>query len=237
MDAEQVTGEIADWQMAFRWLAAHELGTAVGLYVPVQEQFLRQRTKTLDILFNLLPRAEAFRFPEVVSAWASRFRGQTEVSLVQLRQTAREILTEKNDPQGADDLWQRAIQLSQWSVDVPAVPLQQSESSPDISPQGQRHCAEGLFRWFRELRSSPHWNTLPGIVPGEANRPLDEVYVDLHAIEESEVVQNGDVESGGRDLQAGRGPRPLTITVETMVTRTIERCIVVGDPGSEKRLL
>lgn len=235
MDAEQVTGEIADWQMAFRWLAAHEL--AVGLYVPVQEQFLRQRTKTLAILFNLLPRAEAFRFPEVITAWAFRFRGQTEVSLAQLRQTAREILTEKNDPQGADDLWQRAIQLSHWSVDVPGVPLQQSECPPDISQQGQRHCAEGLFRWFRELRSSPHWNTLPGIVPGEANRPLDEVYVDLHAIEESEVVQNGDVESGGRDLQAGRGPRLLTITVETMVTRTIERCIVVGDPGSGKSTL
>lgn len=238
MKEEDIVPKRADWEMAFRWLAANELGTATVDPIPEQDQFLRQRIKTLAILFNLLPRTEVDRLPEIVIRWIERFGSQLTVSMTQLRQVAREVLTVWKEQESAelDDLWIRAVQFSRCHLkSTEAIP--DPKKTPPASVEGQRKCAEGLLRWFRELKSNPQWNTLPGTVPGDADRPLSEVYVELFAIEDSEVIQRDESEPGRRAFSLDRAHGVHAISVDTMIARTLERCVVVGDPGSGKSTL
>jgi hypothetical protein len=224
----------AVWERAFHWLAANELGIDSDLVIPDDEHCLRQRTKTLAILFDLLPRMDVERLPELIAAWAEHFGDQATVPLAPLKRVARGILTRRADPKSTDDLWQRAVQFSRGPSDA-AVVIPESTERPEASIAGQRQCAEGLLRWFQELQLNPEWNTLPGALPGDADRPLSEVYVELLAIEESEVTQPDDAESGKRASRREQGIP--AIGVETMIARTLERCVVVGDPGSGKSTL
>lgn len=226
----------AAWEQAFRWLAANELGAVTGDAVPRQDRFLRHRTKTLAILFNLVPRSEAERLPEIIAAWVDRFGHDVTVPLPQLKKVARDVLIPRVDQETAkaNELWQRAVQFSHWQIDPVAANPEPAETLA-FSVEGQRKCAEGLLRWFHELKSNPEWNTLPGAIPGDADRPLGEVYVELLAIEDSEVIQCDETESGRRISSLDRGVHATS--VETMIARTLERCVVVGDPGCGKSTL
>ena len=68
MNRREVVPQRVDWERAFRWLAAIELGSVSVVEIPESDEFLHQRTKTLVILFNLLPRSEADLIPQVIAA-------------------------------------------------------------------------------------------------------------------------------------------------------------------------
>lgn len=238
MKEEEVTPARADWEKAFCWLAANELGTVADHLIPDQDDFLRQRTKTLAILFNLIPRTEVERLPEIIAAWCERFGNQLTVPLIQLRQVARDVLTGLGHQESADsdELWQRALQFSRCQTGSTAA-IPNPNETPASSVDGQRQCAEGLLRWFHELKSNPEWNTLPGAISGDADRPLSDVYVELFAVEDSEVIQREGADAGKRTSSLDHERGAHSISVETMIARTLERCVVVGDPGSGKSTL
>lgn len=236
MNRREVVPQRVDWERAFRWLAAIELGSVSVVEIPESDEFLHQRTKTLVILFNLLPRSEADLIPQVIAAWADRFFGHEEVSLLLLRQSAREVLKSNETVQQSDELWHRAVRLSRLST-VPPDPSLVSPETSAVSPLSQQKCAEGLLRWFHELKMNPQWNTLPGAVPGEADQPLNDVYVELFTIEDSDAIQQEGAESGRRSSRWIRDSSAPAISVDAMIGRTLERCVVVGDPGSGKSTL
>ncbi len=68
MKEEEAASARGDWEQAFHWLAASELGAVTGHAIPEQDDFLRQRTKTLAILLNIIPRTEVERLPENIAA-------------------------------------------------------------------------------------------------------------------------------------------------------------------------
>ncbi len=235
MDVEAGDLPRAAWETTFRWLAAHELGSATAVEVPGDDQFLRERTKTLALLWNLLARSEIDGLPQIIAAWNQQFGPEHSVPLPQLRRVAREVLSKTVEKTDVDELWQRAVMLSH-SGSHPASNLPPPIMNKDLPENRQRCCAEGLLLWFRELQSNPLWNTLPGIIPGEADRPLADVYVELFAVEEADVVQQDGMEASRRSWQ-GPGTTAPAINVESMIARTLERCVVVGDPGSGKSTL
>ncbi len=151
---------------------------------------------------------------------------------------ARDVLTGTVHQETADgdDLWQRALQCSRWQTGLTTA-IPEPNETPASSVDGQRKCAEGLLRWFHELKSNPEWNTLPGAIPGDADRPLSDVYVELFAVEDSEVIQRDETDPGKRSSSLDRERGVHAISVDTMIARTLERCVVVGDPGSGKSTL
>lgn len=223
------------WEQAFRWLAAHECAQTAVVEAPLEDQFLRDRTKTLAVLSNLLSHSDVDGLPKIIAAWNEKFGAELRVPLSELRRVAREALSIADDDLDVDDLWQRAVRLSQ-GAGQQSVLLPRRQADTNVPNEFKRSCAEGLQRWFRELQTNPLWNTLPGILPGEPDRPLTDVYVELFAVEDAEVVQQDGIEAGKRSWPPSPARLPA-IDVESMAARTLERCVIVGDPGSGKSTL
>jgi hypothetical protein len=236
---ELVIPEKSAWQQAFRWLSAIELADAASWPGSDQDDVLRERTKTLAILFNILPRSEAQRLSSVISIWVTRFGIQPNVPLIELRRVAREVLSGREDSDESEDLWERAVQLSRWPVEPPPLSSVPKKVEAGAVTEGRQFCAAGLLNWLRDLQTNPRWNTLPGIVPGESPRPLADVYVELSAIDDFEVIESDERAKSGTEPRTGQSSlsKCSAISVEAMIARTIERCIVVGDPGSGKSTL
>jgi hypothetical protein len=226
----------SDWERAFRWLAAIELGSANAVEVPDSDEFLCLRTKTLVILFNILPRTEMDRLPQLIVAWNTAFANQDEVSLSELRHVGRKLALTRDGQEGGDALWQKAVRFSRLP-EVAAAELSDMPSSAPVSPEGPKKCAEGLLRWFQELKSNPYWNTLSGVVPGESDQLLEEVYVELFAIDDTDAVQQVGAEFGTSSVRRNCNASSPSISMDSMVARILERCVIVGDPGSGKSTL
>jgi hypothetical protein len=236
---ELVKLEKSAWQQAYRWLSALELVDEASWSAPEQDDVVRERTKTLAILFNILSRSEAQWLSSVISVWVTQFGIQSKVPLIELRRAARKVLSGRDDLDESEDLWQRAMRLSRWQVGLPPIPSVSQGGKAGSVADGKRFCAAGLLNWLRDLQTNPRWNTLPGIVPGESPRPLADVYVELSAVDDFEVIESNERAKSGEESRPGN--RSLSkcsaISVEAMIARTIERCILVGDPGSGKSTL
>jgi hypothetical protein len=228
----------AVWSRAFDWLRAVELDGHDLESALVSGVGLRERVKTLAVLFDLLPRSEIGRLSDVVTAWNQQFGEQSNVPLVELRRVARDVVAVRDNKHQEGDLWQRAAKLSRWRPDV--VPLAKLPvSSSEVTDTDRKCCTEGIAAWLRELQENPQRRSIPGVIPGEADRPMSDVYVELLAVEDGDVVSTDESNSvariRGRQNRAAEHSPP--ITTEAMISRTVERCVVIGDPGSGKSTL
>src|SRR5579871_1705599 len=228
---------------AFGVLASAELGRRPEWNGPVDDRALRSRVEALTLLFDLIPRSELSRLDAVLSAWSRDFPGAEPVSAKQLRASARRALSMGQDGQlvssGKEERFQRAAALLRLrSHGASSPPL--SRLSPEwTDAEAQSQCAWGLGTWLELSTQDERWTRLAAIVPGDAPMEMRQVYVELNVIPTEEL--RADAIAQITKLQ--RLPRQrLTseygvMSAASMVARTLERCIVIGEPGSGKSTL
>lgn len=235
--------EFEPLRKAFGLLASAELGR-IPDWCPGDSKRLRTRVNALVQLMDILPRNELGRLDEVIRGWNARFDGDAATSGDELRRIAREIL---RTPSGeSDSLLVResnlrrammAIRLPNSGVTTQAMPLSASELVDDI--EAERLCAFGLSTWLSQLGDNPRWTHVPPIVPGEARIPIENIYVDLYAISDPDIVADDPRGYESWSRISGRrlsGAYPV-VSALTMISRTLERCVVIGEPGSGKSTL
>jgi WD40 repeat protein/nucleoside phosphorylase/energy-coupling factor transporter ATP-binding protein EcfA2 len=211
----------------FCLLAAAESGLWPDWTGPAQPLSLRRRVETLALLFDIIPRAEMAGLDEVLADWAIRFPKSEHVPPEQLRYAARAVLTlaeasMASAPPAADPRADSAVSASDTGV-----------------VEAARELQAALSVWKRSVQNDRRWTHLPAFVPGEPAARIDEVYVELHAVSEHDVSEdlNADSERATRVSRRLLADRQPVVGVPTMVARTLERCVVVGEPGSGKSTL
>ena len=99
--------------------------------------------------------------------------------------------------------------------------------------------ARGLRTWFDQLETDRRWTHLPAVVPGEVATEIETVYVELFAIADRDVVDLKRLSGSAFRRQSTRksaGEYPV-LSAPSMVARTLQRCVVLGEPGSGKSTL
>ena len=112
--------------------------------------------------------------------------------------------------------------------------------SSDSQAAEREPLATAIASWLNTVRTKAEWISLPAVAPGDLPRPLNDVYVELHAIEcpeESQTpneVVNLPVHEPGTDY---RRSRQYQLGVSSLLARTRRRAIIVGEPGAGKSTL
>lgn len=227
---------------AFRLLVAAELGNWPAWAGPEEPQALYARVETLALLSDIVPRSAAARLDVVVAEWAVRYPAPSPVGSRDLRQAAHEALTRTVSPETENESFRRAAAFTRRGrspSETAPVQLPTLSTSGISDNEAERQCAFGLMTWFNHLGHKERWTHLPAAVPGEPSAPIDRVYVDLFAVPEEEVERTLHAEAGQvrRSSRRLHSDRHAVVGVRTLVARTLERCVVVGDPGSGKSTL
>ncbi len=227
---------------AFGLLAAAELGRWPDWVGPEDEGLLRERVALLALLWDAVSRSEMPRLEVVVESWGRHFPDRQPVGVARLREVARAALkplTARPPAAAVDaDSLRKALALTgSRRIAGDAIPV--SPTSAADFTEADHQCAAGLYVWFNQLANDRRWRQLPVVVPGEAPTDIDKVYVELYAVSDQDAsdVYNLDLERSkglSRRLLAGQYP---VVSVSTMVARTMQRCVVVGEPGSGKSTL
>jgi hypothetical protein len=238
--ADKNDGPVAEPERhAFCLLAAAELGRWPSWAGPTNAASLRSRVELLASTFDIAPRSEFDRLDLVIEAWVDAHPGEEVVSAGELRSIARRTLKYVGANLPVSNGFQRAAAITKLGVaaDPSAPPFAEARGFSDL--EAQRQCTIGLGAWLEQVATKPRWKLLPSVAPGETAMEVDKVYVDLFAISDSDASQGERPESDG----AQRVPRRLlaaeypVVSAATMVTRSLERCIVLGEPGSGKSTL
>ncbi|GAA5510577.1 NACHT domain-containing protein [Novipirellula caenicola] len=124
--------------------------------------------------------------------------------------------------------------------------------------EGEQDCVYGLQRWFDHLHRKQSWTHIPSVVPGDKPVPIDEMFVELELYEDRSdendkhlgvepdntqihrsVSQINPSQQRGVDAMNWRAPSPIGLAqdIRTIVARTLDRCVIVGGPGSGKSTL
>ncbi|WP_160168255.1 NACHT domain-containing protein [Novipirellula maiorica] len=133
----------------------------------------------------------------------------------------------------------------------------------DCAAEGEQHCVYGLQTWFEHLHRKQSWTHIPSVVPGDKPVPIDEMFVELelHEDRSDEEDDDADVENMSEAMPRAAShfalnpqrtidtmvPRSLvprststigsTCDIRTIISRTLQRCVIVGAPGSGKSTL
>lgn len=227
---------------AFDLLASVELGRWPEWHGPACVDALRSRVETLTLLFNLVPRSELARLDMVLAAWRRDFQDGQPVDAAQLRASARRVLGIVADATAAfsetQEQFTTAAALTTLRTNADAPPSSLTSVAEWTDAQAQSQCAIGIGVW-RELLKKDEWTQLPAIIPGDSPIKLEQVYVDLYAVQ---IDERGD-DATAELTRIQRMPRQKlasqypAVSAGAMVARTLERCIVVGEPGSGKSTL
>lgn len=224
---------------AFGLLAAAELGRWPAWPGPEDGGATRRRVEVLALLLDLVPRDRLDRLDDVVTEWARRFPAAEHVPPADLRMAARQTLAPgRLAPPPENENFRRAAAFARLGHAAPPARRAASADGGD-DPEAERLCVFGLQVWLDQLRSKARWTHLPSVVPGDQPAPVEEVYVELFA-----VPDVGDGEGTGHDAHNARrasrrasAARHAVVGVPTVLARTLERCVVVGEPGSGKSTL
>jgi NACHT domain len=221
---------------AFGLLASVELGQWPVWNGPGDSLYLRCRVETLAGLLDLVPRSQMPLLEEIADAWMRTFPGTDPVTAKQLRDVARAVLNPVRgaDGGGANDsgLW-RALALVGPGTPRPDS-LQQHASGTFDQTEAYRQCAVGLGVWFDQLKTA-RWTRLPSSVPGESPVEIEKVYVELYAIPETDTnIELANLALPHRMARQHLSNQYPVVDVPTMLARTLDRCVVIGEPGSGK---
>jgi NACHT domain len=227
---------------AFDLLASLELGQRSDWHGPASAQALRSRVETLALLFNLVPRPEGANLDKVLAAWQREFPAGQPADAAAMRASARRALGIVEDAESAyserQEQFTRAAALTRLRNSPAAPPSPLTPAAEWTDAQAQSQCAYGIGVWL-ELLKKPEWTQLPAVIPGDSPVELEQVYVELYAV----PVDDRSNDAGGELTKRQRMPRQKmatqypAVSAGTMVARTLERCIAVGEPGSGKSTL
>jgi hypothetical protein len=220
---------------AFRLLSSIELGGTQDWAGPDIADNLQSRVELLAVLLNIVPR-DGLRYLAVIAAdWQARFPVTEPVSARTLREAAHAVLLATDGRQPADEAAHDINQIEAF-LDVKFG----QETSPEASASARLLCANALLSWRSMLRCDCEWTTLPGVGTDDERVPIEDVYVELYASPRED-------ESAARHLElltrssrsSGKRAQGETacVGISSMVARTLELCVVVGEPGSGKSTL
>ena len=190
----------------------------------------------------MVPRSATYRLDSVIDAWIQLFPVGQVVAPRELRSVARQFLklAEVDTSATSDNGFERAAAITRLGVGPESDLSSEGEQDRGFSEaKAERQCTLGLRAWLVQLDKSPRWTHLPGVVPGEAPVEIDKIFVDLFAISERDMVGGERPVLDGRQRLSRRilAAEYPVISAATMVARTLERCIVLGEPGSGKSTL
>ncbi|MBS0263105.1 MAG: NACHT domain-containing protein [Planctomycetes bacterium] len=224
---------------AFKLLASAELGRWPDWSGPFKKESLRSRVELLVVLLDIVPHSEIGSLDVIIEAWLRKFANHRPVSSSELRATARETLSQLigRRPLIADANLARATRIAR--LNPAKNPPEQAAAGglpESTAAEDESLCIRGLSAWFDYLNE---WIYLPAITPDDSRLEIDRVFVELFAIADEDLQEETYEELANsqrlpRRMLAARFP---VVSVATMVTRTLEQCVVVGEPGSGKSTL
>ena len=192
---------------------------------------LRSRVALLAILLDLVPRSEIGQLDDVVAAWNLSFPDRTFASVAELR--AISLATIKAGAERSMGLQPEAFKsiAARSRANTRSVETALFAARPAISDPMQL-CMSSLALWQDCLKHDPQWTYLNSVVPGEEPIPIDDVFVELFATFDVPTLAATDgARRVSRQLLAAQCP---VVSVSTMAARTLQRCVVLGEPGSGK---
>lgn len=228
------------WRHAFTLLASLELGRAPPWAGPDDFDELKLRVETLALLLALVPRNELGRLGEVVAHLATAYPAGPAHGLGAVRAVVRRLLKDSAGPTPARDRYFRRAEAA--VARERGVPRQAGDASAAPSgdrPEDHERCRRGMAAWFERLDTDPEWAYVRMAATDAADAPIDEVFVDVYAVPDSDLEPDTDGGSERVRRAAGRitGETHAVIDAAAMVARTSAFCVVVGDPGSGKSTL
>lgn len=165
------------------------------------------RVEVLAVVGNIVPRQARHRLPEIIEQWNERFSTETAVDIHRLRE-------------------------------ITILFLQNSKSVDNISSRPIATATDQLLsNWTQQLLKRPEWCFLPSVIPGESPTPIDDVFVELLTISGDDLDALTDNEEISWTRRRRRPQNGACVAVPTMIARTLEQCIVMGEPGSGKSTL
>ena len=231
-ESMSVSGDVlADLRLAFYLLGSAELGQSITWAGPTDAVQLRVRVSTLAILHGVIPWEYISRIDDVAAHWATHFQNDNPRSIAELRQSAREFLTASTKDGHISEAKKQMSKIERWlGVTQAAV-----APSTSFSKETRNSVALALFTWQTKLTDSPEWTMIPGMIPGDPSVPLKDVYIELFACPWEEGIKNGwqSTSQRQREARVNSQKRPA-VSVADMVSRTLDSCVVLGDPGAGK---
>ncbi|MFG0290732.1 MAG: NACHT domain-containing protein [Rhodopirellula sp. JB044] len=212
------------FRRAFAYLSACETGTDATWNGPLDEESVRHRVETLAVLLHVVPPQCLMHLDAITDRWVARFGEEGRPDAVQLRQVARSFLQEHFALRPAIDVHAAISRfLQQGFADGSTTAAENSAMESKRVREGDRHLEIGLRCWLEQICTAARWTHLPSAVPGELAEPLDRMYVELYACEQT-----------GRSDPTFEDPR---LDVSAIASRTFRRSVIVGGPGSGKSTL
>ncbi len=227
---------------------------------PDEHRSLEDRVESLAILLDILPRSRRSELNSLVSMWSQHYSASRFVSADELRRITRRCLrTRTAQTATVPNFFATAASIAQQGRDADAAVLSSvTRSQTECSPTAEQHCVDGLQTWFEHLHRKQCWTHLPSVVPGDKPVAVNEMYVELLL----KTDRSGERELGLGSAGIGDLPNAATscrhpvpqshddvgdpsewrendslLDIRTIVARTLNRCVIVGSPGSGKSTL
>ncbi len=175
----------AELRLAFRILAAVELHQWPQWEGPEAVSDLRELVQFLASARGLVDAAHPGSLPRGIAAWCAHFSSGEPPTIEALRSLTR--LVANIDPETEDDvaLLQRAL----LALGLESSEEHHQEEAGRHQERARLLCAQALSVWHQQLRRDERWTALPSAVPGEKPTPINEVYVDLYAVQAWELPE------------------------------------------------
>jgi hypothetical protein len=233
--ASGVASDLPDLQHAFRLLTAAEQGKPPDWPGPQTAKALSTRIELLADVLEVVPRSHLHRMREVVADWRRQFPAGAVPTAAVLRAKARETLRHGPETVDGDEDPRPGERLRLEQLFEVAVSLPKARTPHLFSQNAKEQCANVLQAWADKVRSADEWKTLPNVVPGDVRIRLEDVYVDLAATKKTENGRLSFFEVADERLRKRRESVP--VDVASVVARTFQNCVVLGEPGSGKSTL
>ena len=199
--------EIGVWKGAYSLFSAVETGRWQEWWGPNDRKLLATRVTASALLSNLITKHEVPHLRSLIETWRVEFPSGADVDFTRLRESTRRVLG-------------RSV------VTEPA------------TRHAGRHTAHEIVRnWNDQLLTEPQWSYLPSVIPGESPTPIDQVFVEVLAVDCDESNTSEMIENYAWSLRDRACAPGAAISVPVMAVRTLGQSIVVGEPGSGKSTL
>jgi hypothetical protein len=242
-DSEKTVPTVDELHQAFALLASADSGSWPEWLGPSDADQLRLRIGLLATLLDIVPRSEIGRLDEAICVWVRRFPVGHPASARQLKEAVRGLwarLAGDADDGATRRNAERALAIVR-SHPAYSGTLEAAEQVSDkvANHAGEQLCAVGLQKWFDRLERDPGWTYVRPI--GFAGRAIkiDKLYVELFAVSDQDFKEGRRtlVDGGINTRPAVTADRCPVVSASTVLARIVERCVVLGDPGSGKSTL
>lgn len=242
MQIEVGDPDVRLWQLAFMRLASLEFGCAANWPGPDDFNELKLRVETLVLLLGLVPRKDIARLHEVVVHLAGADAADSVPDLSAVRASVRKLLTvHPTSPYGQDSHFRRAAAIVSRKHLPEAVHREISEATKANGDDKHDRdlCTRGVDTWLTQLATEAKWTHVKLFASDEAETSIDQVFVDVFTVQDGDVEVDADGSSNRVRRVMGRVTNETHAVIDagTMIARTGNFCIVVGDPGSGKSTL